>query len=131
MALVRVHNDNVHDYQEKFREKDVKIPAKGFIEMEESDAKLFKGSFAPIQVDADGSPIPQGFKMIRIERITQEAPKVHLKENICQACRYEGSSDKDLSEHIKAEHADIAVVDEEAEREMVAKKRGRPPKNVA
>ena len=131
MAKVRVHNDNVHDYRENFREQNIFIKARGFIEMEEGDAKLFKGAFAPIQVDADGNPTPAGFKMIRIERITADTPKVEVKDNICQACRYEATGGKDLAEHIKAEHADQHVVDEEAEREIAAKKRGRPPKNVA
>jgi hypothetical protein len=125
MAQVRVWNDNIHPYQETFREKELKIPAKSFILMDSGDAHLFKGTFAPIKVDADGNPIAQGYKMIRIEKTAEPLPETKVKETICQACRYEASSDKDLAEHVKASHGDVALRDDEAEQEIERRKRAK------
>ena len=125
--LVKVHNDNVHPYKEKFRDRDINIPPKGFIEMEYDEAILFKGTFAPMVFDADGNDQPQGYKMIRVEEPSlKELPKVN--PNLCVACRYLAHDAKDLLEHAKA-HADNMVVDNEAEAEIV-KKRGRPAKTA-
>jgi hypothetical protein len=123
---VKVWNDNVHPYQENFREKNILIPAKSFIMMEESDAQLFYGSFAPIKVDADGNPIPEGYKMIRIDQTIDEAPVAPVvNENICQACRHEAPNMKSLQAHIFETHKDIALVDEDAEREIGRRKKAR------
>jgi len=120
---VKVWNDNIHPYSEQFRDTLIKIPAKGFILMEAGEALLFKGTFAPIKVDADGNPIPEGFKMIRVEETAAEvdAPKVS-KEPTCQACGYKAASEKDLSEHVEANHKHQMVVDEDAEREIAKRK---------
>ncbi len=125
MAQVRVWNDNIHPYSETFREQLIKIAPKSFVMMEAGEAHLFKGTFAPIQVDADGNPIPQGYKMIRIEETDEPVAAPQSKENICQACRYEAASTKDLAEHIKHSHEDIAVVDEQAEQEIAKRKRAK------
>lgn len=130
MGMVRVYNDNVYDYSEQFRDKEIKIKAKGFIEMEEGDAVSFKGSFAPIQLDADGNPTPASYKMIRIDRSKAPPKEPEAKKDVCQACAYEAANEKDLSEHVKAEHADSVLVDETIEQEIAAKKRGRPPKSA-
>ena len=120
---VRVWNDNVHDYSETFREQKISIPAKKFIMMDDEQAHLFVCNFAPIKCDADGNPVPEGYKMVRIERNSDAAPvEVKVNENVCHACQYEGASKADLSEHIEASHKSIAVVDEEAEREIKVRK---------
>lgn len=133
MGMVRVCNDNVHPYREQFRDHEIFIKPKNFILMEAGDALLFKGSFAPIKVDADGQPIPEGFKMIRIEEIPGGVEEVQVTEakHICQACRYEGSSEKDLMEHINSNHKDQVIVDEEAEAALKKRGPGRPPKSAA
>lgn len=126
MGMVKVWNDNVHPYKEQFRDQLIQIPPKKFILMEAGDAHLFKGTFAPIKLDADENPIPEGYKMIRIEESGAdviEMPKVN--ELLCQACKYEGSSAGDLSEHIKSTHKDVAAVDEEAEQEIKKRKAAR------
>ena len=127
MANVRVWNDNTYPYTEQFRDQKIHIPAKGFIMMEAGEAHLFRGSFAPVQLDGDGNPHPSGYKMIRIEETSSEpVPAVTVNEKKCIACAYEATSKADLDEHVKAAHAADVVVDEEAEAEI--KKRGRPRK---
>jgi hypothetical protein len=118
MALVKVWNDNVHPYREEFRDQKIYIPAKGYIEMQLDEAQLFKGSFAPVPVDADGNPTPEGFKMIRIEQIAEGASAPEVKATVCMACAKDCASVKALQDHIFADHKDIAVVDEEAEKAL-------------
>ena len=117
---IKVWNDNVHPYSETFRGNKISIAAKGFVELEYDDAVAFHGSFAPIQVDADGNPVPEGYKMLRME---EPAVGVEVKANplMCQACRYLATSKQDLADHATT-HADSLVEDAEAESEM--KKRG-------
>lgn len=128
MAMVKLWNDNVHPYKEKFREKDFNIPAKSYIKLEAGEAHLLLTSFIPIMIDHDGKPDPRGFKMLRIEPITAEMEEEKAdpkSELVCQACRYEGASAKDLAEHVKAQHSDQLLVDEEAEAAMRAKKKAK------
>lgn len=133
---VKVWNDNVHPYKEKFKGDDFLIPAKSFILMEEDDANMFKGTFNFPVLDSDGNHTPLGFKMIRIEALsssgksTPEQPK-----HRCMACSYHGANASDLSEHEKT-HSEQIVVDKRAEEELasipapeqVKRKPGRPPK---
>lgn len=127
MPKVRVHNDNIHDYKEKYKGEPILIKAKGFIEMEEDEAYQFKGTFSPIIRDADGNDLPEGYKMIRLEKnwVTDESTEPKEIVHQCMACHYKGSSVADLSEHTKT-HAESLVVDKEAEEEI--KRRGRPRK---
>lgn len=122
MAQVKVWNDNDFDYKETFKDNEVKIPAHSFIEMEYYDAHEFKGTFKAIQRDGDNQPLPQSYKKIRVEEAKVEVDaKIEL--NTCAACKFRGASPKTLLEHILAEHADQAVVDEEAEKEVAKKKK--------
>ena len=135
MAKVRVWNDNVYPYKETFKGDPLVIGSKSYIEMEEEDAVQFRGTFAPMVRDADGNDMPQGFKMIRIEKITAEmleaeaAPKVD--PNVCLVCKYKAGSQADLDEHLKAAHSEQLVVDEEAEAELKKRPRGRPAKQAS
>lgn len=125
MAKVRVWNDNVHPYRETFKGEKVEIAAKSWILMEQDEAIMFRGTFAPIKTDGDGNPIAEGFKMIRVEAIPAEQPEaVKVDALVCQACTYKAASDADLLEHGKAKHSDILTTDEEAEAEIKVK-RGR------
>jgi hypothetical protein len=122
MPLVKVWNDNVHPYREEFRDKKIVIPAKGHIEMELDEAQLFKGSFASVPVDADGNPTPEGYKMIRIEAVSSESTHPEVKATKCMACSKDCSSVQELQDHIFADHKDIAVIDEEAEKALKTRK---------
>jgi hypothetical protein len=127
MAKVRVWNDNVHPYRETFREQNIHIPAKSSIVMDAGEALLFKGTFAPIKLDGDGNPTPEGYKMIRIEELQSEDTIEQAKVNplVCQACAYEAASEKDLNEHAQSLHKDAFLVDEEAEQALSEKKKAQ------
>lgn len=123
MGLVRVYNDNVHPYTEVFKDEKIFIKPKGFIEMDEFDAIQFRGTYKSPVLNVDGVHMPEGFKMIRIEKFSGEvaaAPKVD--DHQCIACKYKGASKADLEEHVKT-HKDQLVVDEEAEAEIKAKRK--------
>lgn len=67
-ALVKVWNDNVHPHSERFKGKEITIPAKGYIEMDFIDAVDFQGQFTSMKKLGTGADDPRGFKMIRVER---------------------------------------------------------------
>jgi hypothetical protein len=128
MPQVKVWNDNIHPYQETFKEIKILIPPKGYVQMEEDEAIMFRGSLGDSAIfDADGNPDPRGYKMIRLEynskSDTNAAPKVNPPT--CQACAFEAASEKDLSDHVQATHAHQIAVDAEAERAIAEKKRAR------
>lgn len=122
MAKAKVYNDNVYPYKEKFKGDEIMIPAKGFIEMEEFDAYEFKGSFNSPVLGVDGDHKPEGFKMIRVVKLSDSAEE--KDETIkCMACSYRAENAADLNEHSK-EHADRVLVDEEAEKATKSKRKG-------
>jgi hypothetical protein len=138
MPQVKIWNDNVHTYNETFKGEKISIPPGKFIMMEYDEAIQFKGTFAPIKLDADGRPTPEGYKMIRVEEPGAKAA-VKAAPMGCHRCGYKASSAKDLSEHTDLEHADdqrvqLDEVDKELEAKVTTepgKKRGRPAKAQA
>lgn len=121
VARVKVWNDNVYDYTEKFQDEMVTIKAKGFVVMDREKAILFKGTFSEILRDKGGVPLPQSFKKIRLEAITTDKPVVVPEVINCQACNESFKSVKALNKHIKENHMDL-IVDkeskEDAEKEL-------------
>jgi hypothetical protein len=117
MPKVKVWNDNVHDYKEKFRDENILIKAKSFIEMEEDQANIFRGTFSSFVLDGDGNHTDKGFKMIRIEKVSPTEIKMSDKFT-CHVCQYEAVSDTGLDEHVKATHAHLLVKDEAAEADL-------------
>jgi hypothetical protein len=94
--------------------------------MEFDKAQMFKGSFGGgVLVDGDGQPDPRGYKMIRIEMISESESVLvpAADKNRCIACSYKAVSEKDLEEHCKATHASQLVFDEEADRELKLKEK--------
>lgn len=107
MAKVKVWNDNVHDYSENWRGTEYFIKSKSFIEMEESAAVKFLGQFGkPIMVDHDGKPLPESYKMLRIERTGPETT-VEEKGFPCMACSRTYESEKVLNAHIEESHSQL------------------------
>lgn len=67
--IVKVWNDNVHPYKEKFRGKTIEIGPRDYVEMDLNEAHIFLGVMPPnIEVDAGGIQKPTSYKMLRIER---------------------------------------------------------------
>jgi hypothetical protein len=125
--LVKVVNDNVHPYSEKFKGVQIHIPPKGFIEMDWNEASDFLGTMpGNLEVDANGIQKPTSYKMLRIER---GPTKVEAKEQfICMACNQDLVNKNALDAHIESEHMD-EMVDLDA-KEKITKRRGRPSKGV-
>lgn len=123
MAQVKVWNDNTFDYKDTFKGNEIFIPAKACIEMEYFEAHEFRGAYKSIERDGDNQPLARSFKMIRVEEPAKDAIDVKPELNSCAACKFKGTTPKALLEHILAEHAEQAVVDEEAEKEVAKKKR--------
>jgi hypothetical protein len=101
MALARVWNDNVHPHTERFKERDIVIPPKAFIEMDYDEAKEFRSQFTGIRTDGERNPLPTSFKMIRVERITTDA--AIAADLICHATGKRASSEAELAA-MNAEH---------------------------
>jgi hypothetical protein len=121
MGLVRVWNDNVHPYEEVFKGDKIFIPSKQFIEMDENEAIQFKGTFKSPVLNVDGVHMPEGFKMIRVEKILNDSSAIKVDELQCVACKYKAESKADLAEHLKT-HSDQILIDEIAEEELKSKK---------
>ena len=73
MALVKVWNNNVHPFTQEFKSRSITIPPQEYIEMDYEEAVEFKGKFSPIITDGDGNPLPESYKMLKVERPAQLA----------------------------------------------------------
>lgn len=125
MALVRVYNDNVYPYDEVFKGDKIHIPSKKFIEMDEFEAIQFRGTFKAPVLDADGNHTAAGFKMIRLEKITGEAPAAPKVDELqCLACKYKATTKEDFNEHVKTHSAQM-LIDEEAEEAIKMKRKAK------
>jgi len=133
MSLVKVWNDNVHPYRELYKEQNISIPPKRFIVMDEDEAHQFKGSYSPIKVDGSGAHLKEGFKMIRVEKMSVEdqakfgataeaiREKADFDENVCMACGFAAATAEALDEHAIQFHMD-QVLTTEKEEEVKASK---------
>lgn len=121
MAQVKVWNENTHEYTEKFRDREIKIPPKRFVVMDAEEADIFYGTFKPPVKDVDNQMSPKGYKMLRIEKMSgqYESPKAETFN--CNVCAYAGSSQEDLDEHGFAFHEN-QLLDKEAALEQKASK---------
>lgn len=126
MPKVRVWNDNIYPYNEKFRDQDIMIPAKEFIVMERDQAVLFRGTMNAVKLDSNGQANDaRYFKKIRLEPISgNEADEITSSPKF--RCEMDGrvfDTEGQLKKHIDENYKDRIVVDEEAEREMAQRKR--------
>lgn len=127
--LVKVVNDNVHPYREKYRGQEIYIPPKGFIKMDANEAHHFLGTMPPnIEVDGNGIQKPTSYKMLHIEDLGSETA-VETKKFICMADGREFPTQEALDAYVAENHAD-AMIDKDARDKVVAKRRGRKPKGV-
>jgi hypothetical protein len=101
MALARVWNDNVHPHTERFKEKDIVIPPKAFIEMDYDEAKEFRSQFTGIRTDGERNPLATSFKMIRVEKVTTDPAKA--VDLICHATGKRAANEAELAA-MNAEH---------------------------
>lgn len=92
---VKVWNDNIHPYKEKFREVLREIPAGGYIEMDEDEAEYFLAAFTPPKKDGQGRFDPIYFKKLRIDSADRAALREREAALVCHA---NGQKAEDKSE---------------------------------
>lgn len=121
---VKVHNDNRYPFEQKIAEVTYKIPAGGFIEMDEEEADRLVKAYSPIAVDYDGNAMPQSYKMIRIDEQdlakarNMRAAKTKTGGFFCQACGYVAGNKWELMGHIQDMHSQQWDDPEEASKEI-------------
>lgn len=110
MALVKVWNDNVHPFTQEFKNGTIKIPPKEFVEMDYEEAIEFKSKFSPISVNGDGVPLPESYKMIRVER-PKITPTADL--SLVNHATGERAATKEELEAMLREHRHLLVKDDD------------------
>jgi hypothetical protein len=115
----KIWNDHTKDYSEKFKDEMVTIPAKQFVVMEKPDADQFMGQYVPIQRDGQGKDL--SLKMLRLEVIPADAPQSG-QSFACMACNKAMPTEKELQQHIAANHIE-QMAEEEAKEEVKKKAR--------
>lgn len=115
IARAKVWNDWTQEHVEMFKGEEIRIPAKGFIEMGWSEAVQLKGQFSPILRDGTGRDLKP--KMIRLEKISVASAEPEKAKFICQMDGKEFSSQKELDEYIAANHID-KLVDDDTKKEL-------------
>lgn len=135
MPLVKVWNDHTQPHTEEFEAVTVQpptacvedkpsgryfltVPAKGYVEMEWEEGVRFASKFHPIKRDGLGNYLT--VKMIRVEQPKTDDKKQQSFK--CQACKEEFQTEKSLTLHSEAEHANI-MVDEDALKTANARKK--------
>lgn len=133
--LARVYNDHPQyggkEYREKFRDEEIVIPAKGFVQMDYHDASMFMGQFVTIKRYDNGDPInPKALRMVVVhpckecdgEFVNEEKLKDHLlsvhakqlQRNVvhrCHLCREEFPSEESLLIHGIDKHKEVMIED--------------------
>lgn len=102
---VRVWNDNVHPFKQEISEKVYVVPAKQCIELEEDEADILLKRYSPIILGGDDQPIPECYKMLRIDKDDAKRNKLHKQNKtkagtyVCQACGYVAANRWELNGH--------------------------------
>ena len=129
--IVRVYNDNVHPYSEKYKGRQITIPSKGYIEMDLNEAHHFLGTNPGIaNRDASGLQSPETYKKLRIERPqeTKTKAQAQAKSFDCHACNKRFESKSAYESHVEEMHLGVLKDPEVAEK--IVKRTGRPKKGV-
>ena len=127
--LVKVWNDNVHPYTEKFMGKQVSIGAQSFVEMDHNEAEMFLSTFpSRTELDKDGNLKPECYKKLRIQKAGEATPITEPFK-----CMRDGKvfhSQAELDAHITENYMD-EIADEDSRKEFVEKRKpGRPAKGA-
>ena len=129
-ATVRVYNDGVATYVERYKNQDIEIPPKGFLVMKKRDAIDFLGTMSQplpnggwveknLSLHEDPASIddpPQKYvcNFDGLEFPTQEALDQHLLQHskedskviACPMCDFKARSDAGLKAHIRQKHSE-------------------------
>jgi hypothetical protein len=113
---VRVWNKNIHPFKQKFEGEMVEIPAGKYILMDEDHANKFLSTYSPVVVDGGGTPLPESYKKLVIDKvgIKEQVSKMKPSDEFkCLGCGFEAPSEKALSQHINEKHLDDLADPEE------------------
>jgi hypothetical protein len=113
----KVWNDGNETYREVFKGNEIVIPAKQFIEMEFTEANVFRGTFTPIVRDGSGKDLRP--KAIRVEKILESA----AEEKVEYVCTKDGSkwpNQEALDNHIAKNYSEL--LDDEGKEKLKKKK---------
>lgn len=122
---VKVWNDHHKDYYEKWNDREMRIPAHGYIVMGRSEAVKFTGAYTPIVRSGTGEDLNP--KKLRIERDPEK-----FAEITDQPIRYEsfdGQKFRTLEGMKKHEAEATTKKDNGAVNDAADAKRGRPAKS--
>lgn len=126
--LVRVWNDNVHPFKQEVAGKLYEFGPKECLEMEEDEADVLLKRYSPIILGGDDQPLPQTYKMLRIDEEDLARNRAH-KENktksgsyLCQACGYVAANRWELNGHTQEMHADQWEDQDEARAQIASDK---------
>jgi hypothetical protein len=104
----RVWNNGDKEYKEMFRGDEIKIPARGFIEMDAKDANFFRGQFTPIIKDGQGRDLHP--KPLSVEILADTIPAVEAAPKfVCQMDGTEWPSQAALDKHIMTNWSDSLI----------------------
>ena len=118
MAKMRVVNGNTIEHVERFKGREIRIPAGGSIEMDEDDAILFKSQFRTPVYDKGRNQTRESMKIINVEPLIHGATaEVKPDEHRCMACNKTFQNKAGLSSHIRMNHKD-QLVDDDARKEL-------------
>lgn len=120
--MVKVYNRNKYEHREKFRGREIVIPAGGNISMDYDEANRFLGQMFPPKFDKGGVQTAQSYKWLEIDKEDKRRVELALRNEseekskrvfVCMACGKEFQSKSALLSHSKEKHADILVKDED------------------
>jgi hypothetical protein len=116
--LVKVWNRNTHDHQERFRDKQIFVPAGSYVQMDYHDAIDFLGQFYAPRYNKGGQALPESFKKLAIDEDDLKAVRSdqegRYKEKadktfVCMMCNDEFSTKAKLIKHVQKKHKDRLV----------------------
>jgi hypothetical protein len=132
---VKVWNDNVHVFKQEIKGNFYEIPAKKSITLEEDEANDLVKAFSPIYVGGDDQPLPESYKMLRIDSKDIKKNR-ELRENktragsyVCQACGYVAANKWELNGHTLDQHKH-QLDDLDEAKEAIAKEQRKKKVNI-
>lgn len=97
-GMARIWNNSDKEYREKFKAKEIVIPARGYVDMEYYEAVYFVGTFAPSMKDERGQWIKS--KPLRLEKLFDLDPNWKPNQFVSHADGKSFNTEDELKEHL-------------------------------
>lgn len=131
MVIARIYNDHAlygdKEYVEKFRDDEIRIGPKSYVEMDPSEASLFLGQMIPMKKKDNGDPITtKALRMVTYhrcgecqtdlpsdEKLVRHLREVHLRQaketqvHRCPLCKEECKTESELDAHMIDRHKEL------------------------